>query len=189
MDKSHDLQFASSIAGTMGERISQAFLLRSTVQRNAERVTAEEIRYVAQELEDALGGIYSTLAIELQLPLVRRIMAILKSNNIYPNLPQDDLTPVITTGYEALGRGHDLQRLMMFKNAVMELGEQAISLIDFNNYLERVALSLGLEVGGLLKTPEQTQQESQAGQMNDIVQQAAPQVIGAATNAMLSNQG
>lgn len=191
VDKSHDLQFASSIAGTMGERISQAFLLRSTVQRNAERVTAEEIRYVAQELEDALGGIYSTLAIELQLPLVRRIMAILKSNNIYPNLPQEDLTPVITTGYEALGRGHDLQRLMMFKNAVMELGEQAVGLIDFSNYLERVALSLGLEVGGLLKTPEQMEQEAQAGQMNDIVQQTAPQVLSAAANSVLSqnNQG
>ena len=34
-------------------------LLNSSVQRNAERVTAEEVRYMAQELETALGGVYS----------------------------------------------------------------------------------------------------------------------------------
>lgn len=48
-------------------------LLNSAVQRNGERVTAEEIRYVAGELEDTLGGVYSLLSQELQLSLIRRV--------------------------------------------------------------------------------------------------------------------
>ncbi|WP_416142518.1 portal protein [Escherichia coli] len=46
----------------------------SAVQRTGERVTAEEIRYVASELEDTLGGVYSILSQELQLPLVRVLL-------------------------------------------------------------------------------------------------------------------
>jgi hypothetical protein len=49
------------------EDLSYAFLLNSAIQRNGERVTAEEIRYMAQELETGLGGIYSNLSQELQL--------------------------------------------------------------------------------------------------------------------------
>lgn len=54
--------------------MSFAFLLNSAVQRQGERVTAEEIRYVAGELEDTLGGVYSILAQELQLPLAKRLL-------------------------------------------------------------------------------------------------------------------
>ena len=37
-------------------------MLQSSVQRDAERVTTEEIRYLAGELEDTLSGIYSILS-------------------------------------------------------------------------------------------------------------------------------
>lgn len=46
--------------------LSQAFLLNSASTRNAERVTAEEIRLNARELESAYGGLYSRLALEWQ---------------------------------------------------------------------------------------------------------------------------
>ena len=50
--------------------MSYAFLLNTAIQRDAERVTAQEIRYMAQQLETAMGGIYSLLSQEFQLPLV-----------------------------------------------------------------------------------------------------------------------
>ena len=56
------------------DRLSQAFLLNSSVQRNAERVTAEEIKFVASELESTLGGIYGVLTQEFQQPLLKLIM-------------------------------------------------------------------------------------------------------------------
>jgi len=46
--------------------LSQAFLLNSASTRDAERVTAEEIRVNARELESAYGGLYSKLALEWQ---------------------------------------------------------------------------------------------------------------------------
>lgn len=46
--------------------LSQAFLLNSASTRDAERVTAEEIRLNARELESAYGGLYSRLALEWQ---------------------------------------------------------------------------------------------------------------------------
>ena len=52
------------------ERLAFDFLLNSAIQRKAERVTAEEIRYMAQELETAQGGVYSILSQEMQLLLL-----------------------------------------------------------------------------------------------------------------------
>lgn len=64
-------------ADAIESRLSYAFMLNSAVQRSGERVTAEEIRYVANELEDTLGGIYSILSQELQLPLANTLLNIL----------------------------------------------------------------------------------------------------------------
>jgi hypothetical protein len=87
-----------------------AFLLNSAIQRNAERVTAEEIRYMAQELEAALGGIYSTLSQEFQLPFVTRVMFQMERQKKLPVLPEGLVKPAIITGVEALGRGNDVVR-------------------------------------------------------------------------------
>ena len=48
-----------------------------SVQRDAERVTAAEVNLMAQELENSLGGIYSILTQEFQLPYLRRRMHLL----------------------------------------------------------------------------------------------------------------
>ena len=53
--KLNDFKVAQEQIKTLEERLSFAFLLNSAVQRNAERVTAEEIRYAAAELEASLG--------------------------------------------------------------------------------------------------------------------------------------
>jgi len=68
------------------------------------------------ELEDALGGIYSILTQELQLPLIRLLMS---SNKI--NLPKDLVEPIIVTGVEALGRGHDFNKLVQFAQTLQGL--------------------------------------------------------------------
>jgi len=77
LEKFNDFRIAQETASQITERLSFAFLLNSAVQRNAERVTAEEIRFMAQELEAALGGVYSTLSQEFQLPLVEILLKIM----------------------------------------------------------------------------------------------------------------
>ena len=70
VQKSGDFSIAYQTIQAITERLSFAFLLNSSVQRQAERVTAEEVRYMAQELETALGGVYSILSQEFQMPLI-----------------------------------------------------------------------------------------------------------------------
>ena len=61
-DKQYDLRVVVDAIQRFEERMSFAFLLNAAVQRDAERVTAQEIRYMANELETALGGVYSLLS-------------------------------------------------------------------------------------------------------------------------------
>lgn len=160
LNKYPDLQIAESWIGRLEQRLSFAFLLSSVVQRNAERVTAEEIRAVAQELEDNLGGIYSILSQELQLPLIKRIMAILMSAGEIPQLPDGVVEPTITTGMEALGRGHDYNKYMTLMSTLAQIPD-AMQYLNVSNLVTSVATSLGIETTGLIKTAEELQAEQE----------------------------
>lgn len=175
LEKYHDLQTAKGTADGIEGRLSYAFMLNSAVQRNGERVTAEEIRYVAGELEDTLGGIYSILSQELQLPLVRRLLAQMQANGQLPAMPENTVEPSITTGLEALGRGHDLNKLSMFLEYCTKLPEAA-NRLKMDTVLLMIATSLGLETKGLVKTEEEIQAEIQQAQQMQMLQQATPQL-------------
>ena len=107
MQKFNDFRVAQETIAQTERRLAAAFMLNQSVQRDAERVTAEEIRFLANELETSLGGIYSLLSHELQLPLIKRIIAVLEREKKLPKLPEGAVEPVIITGFEALGRGND----------------------------------------------------------------------------------
>lgn len=165
VNKFNDLRVALEAARTIEERLSLAFLLHSAVQRNAERVTAEEIRFMAAELEDALGGLYTVLSQELQLPLVKsRITRLTKSKKL-PKLPKG-VEPEIITGLEALGRGHELQRLRMFvADAGNTFGPEVIAeYIDVSEHLKRSAAALNLNTDGYVREEDdvQARREQQA---------------------------
>lgn len=98
-------------------RIGMAFLLGSAVTRDAERVTAEEIRMQANELETALGGVYSRLAVDLQLPLVKWLLRAIKVE-----ISGTQLVPTIITGLAALSRTSDAQQLVLFLQDIGLIG-------------------------------------------------------------------
>lgn len=182
LQKFNDFRVAQSTMEAIQERLSHAFLLNSSVVRDAERVTAEEIRMLSQELEAALGGLYSILSQEFQLPLVTSLMARMNKEGRLPKLPKDIVKPTIVTGVEALGRGNDLNRLDMFlAGATQVVGPEAVSqYVNVGDYFKRRATALGIETEGLIKSDEQLQQEAQAAQM----QQMAEKLGGPAINAM-----
>lgn len=165
VQKQADMSVASNTAATITERLSFAFLMNSSVQRAGERVTAEEVRYMAGELEDALGGVYSILSQEFQLPLVNRIIARMTKNKKLPALPKGVANPTIVTGLEALGRGHDMNKYQMFLQALMPLGPEAVGkFMNVSDYITRVGTALGIDMDGLIKSQEQIQQEQQQTQ-------------------------
>jgi hypothetical protein len=178
LQKFNDFRVALETMNTINERLSFAFLLNSAVQRSGERVTAEEIRYMANELESALGGIYSILSQEFQLPLVKRIMFQMERAKKLPTLPEGTVEPVIVTGMEALGRGNDLNRLDQFIAVVQQIPDAA-GMINWNDYLTRRGTALGIDMKGLVKSDEQVQAEQQQAQQMAMMQQAMNPAIQA----------
>ena len=182
LQKYNDFRVALETMNQISERLSYAFLLNSAIQRNGERVTAEEIRYMAGELESALGGIYSILSQEMQLPMVNRIMFAMERKKKMPTLPKGTVTPVIVTGMEALGRGNDLNKLETFIAGIAQI-PNAIERINWSDYVARRGTALGIDMKGLVKSDEQMAQEAQAAQQQAMMQQALQQGIAPAVQA------
>lgn len=183
LEKYNDFRVALETMNQINERLSFAFLLNSAVQRSGERVTAEEIRYMANELESALGGIYSILSQEFQLPLVKRIMFQMERQKRLPTLPEGTVKPVIVTGLEALGRGNDLNRLDQFISVIAQVPDAAM-MINWGDYLTRRGTALGIDMKGLVKSEEQVAEEQQAAQQAAMMQQAMSPAIQAGGKIM-----
>jgi hypothetical protein len=168
MDKSHDLNIAYQTMNDIQRRLASAFLLNESARRDAERVTAEEVRLMAGELEDALGGIYSILTQELQLPLIKLMMITSKIK-----FPEGLVEPVIVTGVEALGRGHDYNKLVQFSQTLQQLlGPEIFAQhTNVNAVIEQIGTSLGIETEGIIKSQEQIQAEQQQAMMQQLSQQ------------------
>jgi hypothetical protein len=168
MDKSHDLNIAYQTMNDIQRRLASAFLLNESARRDAERVTAEEVRLMAGELEDALGGIYSILTQELQLPLIKLLMLTSKVK-----FPEGLVEPIIVTGVEALGRGHDYNKLVQFSQTLQQLlgPEIFAQYTNVDAVIEQIGTSLGIETDGLIKSKEQIQAEQQQAMMQQMSQQ------------------
>ena len=181
LNKFNDFRVVQESIVKIEERLGHAFLLTSGVVRNAERVTAEEIRMLGQELETAIGGLYSLLSVELQMPMVNRLMEVMRKKKKLPKLPKDIINPVIITGVEALGRGHDLQKLDMFlAGAAQVVGPDAVAqFVNVGEYFKRRATSLGIKTDGLVKTNEQMAEEAQQAQMMQMTEKLGPSGIKA----------
>ena len=181
MEKFADFRVAQETIEQIKERLGFAFMMNTAVQRAGERVTAEEIRYMAQELEDVLGGVYSILSQEFQMPLVNRLMDRMAKAGRLPKLPKKIVKPTIVTGLEALGRGHDLNKLDSFvQGASQLLGDQFATYVNMSDYLKRRATSLGIDVEGLIKSEEELEMEKQQAAQQAMAQQVAPNVANAA---------
>jgi len=180
--KMQDFQVAKAQVDDLSLRLSHAFLLRSGTTRDAERVTAEEIRATAQELEDVLGGVYTVLAAELQTKVVRRLIAQLKKRGKFPKLPTGALEPVIVTGFDALGRGHELNKMRaFFQDGVSLFGEQFMNEFNVEAFADTLALHHNVDVKAVKKTVEQKEQELQKQMMSQAADKAVgPGVAGAA---------
>jgi hypothetical protein len=192
--KQADLTIASNAAKEIQNRLAQAFLMNSSVQRQAERVTAEEVRFMASELEDALGGVYSILAQEFQHPFVVRVMDRMTKAKKLPTLPKGVIKPVIITGLEALGRGHDLQKYTTLLQVLQPLGPEVMAqYLKPAGFISHVATSLGIDPADIIKSAdelaaEQKQMEAMKQQqmLGDIAGKAAPALVKSASDQSMA---
>jgi hypothetical protein len=181
-EKRADFITAREMIQDIKEQLAFAFALNQAVQRQAERVTAEEIRFMAQELDSLLGGNYSSLSLEFQLPYLRRLMRQMEKQGRLPMLPKGVVKPIIVTGVAALGRGADLENLRAFVKDVVDLGgpEALETYIDFGDLMKRLSTARGIKADGLVKPPEMVAQEQQAKRQQEMITQLGPNAVNAA---------
>jgi hypothetical protein len=178
--KAFDFQWSLQMLQEVTERLRFAFLLNTAIQRNAERVTAEEIRTLVNEFETAHGGTLAFFADELQLPITQMVMQDMKKDKTLPDMKKVQVA--IITGVDALSRNQELQDLgEAFQMGQAMFGPDAmIRAVDVTEALRRILVSKSVKLDGLLKSTDQIQQEDQQAQVAAMAQQA----VGPAAQAV-----
>ena len=178
VQKGADFQVVAAQIQVLEQRLKTAFLMMDGVRRQAERVTAEEIRVLAQELETGLGGVYTVISQEFQMPFIRSRMARMTREKRLPPLPGDSVRPSVVTGFDALGRGNDKAKLVEFLQfCAQTLGENFLAMVNPHNAVMRLATSIGIDMEGLIKD-EQTLQAEQAQAQQQAQQQQMLERLG-----------
>jgi hypothetical protein len=183
-----DLQTMIEVVARWENELSSAFLKSSV--RDAERVTAVEIRMIANELESAFGGLYSQLAMSWQQKEADYAIAKVDFNREIGSLA-DAFEVVVTTGLESLSREGQIDNLrlaigdLQMMEAVPEDLRGSINPLRFAKF---VFTNRSVDLKAFLNTPEEMQQnreqamaeagrmEQQAGQ-NEVATHAGKAAI------------
>lgn len=179
VDKYADFRVALETSDRLEKRLSAAFMLNESATRPAERVTAEEIRYMARELEDSFGGVYSVLSLDLQMFLVMLTQARMEKSQALPRLPKDSVKITIITGLDALGRSHDLTKLNAFMQEMEPVAEELKARINFTNFADRAASGTGVDIKGLFMNDDDYQAAQAAENNKAVMAQAMTSGAGA----------
>ena len=124
--KAQDYSVALQAIQIIERRLQLTFMSTEALQRDAERVTAAEIKEMAEQLEATLGGIYSLMSQELQLPIIMRVMKVMERNGDLPALPDNLVQPQITTGLDAIGEA-------MIESVLLPSSRQLLRQLALNN--------------------------------------------------------
>ncbi|MBK1871565.1 portal protein [Aestuariivirga sp. YIM B02566] len=184
VDKGSDFAFVDNTTAKAERRLARAYLMVSSVQRDAERVTAEEWVQLTGELDEAMGGLHSVIAQTIQRHVVMKFLALHKKEE--PDLPDfekiagaDVVRTEIVTGVDALSRSHEGASLRRLRRALVEdLGpEGAARVMSDIEYARRLAASEGVQTAGLILEDKDIQANDQSKLQTGIAAQAAPGVI------------
>lgn len=115
-DNTRQLDVIMQVSEKYERRLAEVFLQNSALVRQAERVTAEEIRMMAQEMDTALGGVYTRLSMELQKPLALWLLP--RTGSFKKGAA---IEPVVITGLDALSRTADTERLLRFLTNINQI--------------------------------------------------------------------
>ena len=127
------LQITSLQYNSLVNTLQRVFLLPQAVQRDAERVTAQEIRMVAAKIEEQHSGLYAQIAERLQRPLAILGLDLIEDEDLLKY--KDEVEVKVVTAMEAQSRGMELD------NMLASLGDATI----FNSVPPQVAERLKID--------------------------------------------
>ncbi len=175
------MQFAAAQLDQVKREIAEAFLLNSAVRRNAERVTAYEVREMIGELEGTLGGIYARLAGELMYPLIRRLMVHMRADGAMPDLPEGLLDLTVLVGIEALGREAEVQRALQALQVVQQMPPEVAAYVKAEELFNRALTGMGF--ANCTRSTQEVQQIQQQQAMMQAMAGAAPDMASTMAEA------
>lgn len=191
-NKYYDLQVAQAEADKIEKRLNRIFIMKAAIQRQAERVTAEEIRTMAQDLEEALGNYYSIMCKEFQKAYVKITFHHMKKEKgkLLPDLVRDkDVKLTVTTGLEALGRSSDLNKLITFWDVMGKVAPIAAQLGGkVEPIAATIAASLNMSIDGMFYSEEEKQEQQKQAQQQALLEKAAPNMVNKYGDLMQQQQ-
>lgn len=176
--KNFDFQSPERMLDRLEGRLSYAFLLQQGLRRDAERVTAEEIRMISAELENALASVYAVISNKIIKRFVEWAMEDLK-------LKFNALEVKIVTGLDALGRAVESQKLDAYIQRGIQFGY--VDRIKKGTLATRYADYDNIDTENLLMSDKEYQAEIQKQQQMLALQQGTQAFAGQA-GANLANQ-
>ena len=147
--------------------LGEAFLTESDVQPRGDRVTAFQVQRIALELDSALGGVYTSISDEQQLPLLARVTFQMEKERLIASMGEDIRIEALT-GFAALTREREATSAMTLVQVLAQLGPQAIQRINEDVLINLITRGLGISEPGLVKTAEQIAQEQAAAAQQQL---------------------
>lgn len=182
------LQQASAEIDRTFTRLAKAFMYQGNT-RDAERVTAYELQLEAQEAENALGGVYSSLSQGLQVPLAHVLMVEAKPD-VLAGLISGDVKLDVIAGIPALGRTSDVQNLMMASQEIAAVVPitQLDSRISPTKVVDMIMHGRSVDTEAIYYTKKEQAEIAQAQQEAAQGQQQMMQAAGVADATSQLNQ-
>ena len=181
-DKGSDINVAFTALQRIEQRLAASFMLAE--MRDAERVTAEEVRIQALQTETSLGNVYAILTVEFQAPYIRRKLELYMRQGGMPRLPKDLVKPMVSVGLSGVGRGNDLEKTARFIQILQQaLGPEGMAkYVNNPELIKRLSSSMGISPIGLVKSEQQLAAEMQQAQEAAMQQQmmANPEKLASA---------
>jgi len=142
------------------QRLAPAFMYSGNM-RDAERVTAEEIRRNAEEADVSFGGNYSAVADNMQTPLAY-LTIYEEEPSFIDEVIKGTISLDVLTGVAALGRTVAVQQLLQAANDIslcLPVFAQADKRFDPARIVDIILSGRGIKQSDVFKTEEQLQQE------------------------------
>jgi len=185
-DKGSDVAVAYEALQRIEQRLAATFMLSE--MRDAERVTAEEVRISTLATEQSLGNVYAILTSEFQAPYIRRRLDLYMKKGGMQKLPEGLVQPMVSVGLAGVGRGNDFEKTARFIQVLQQsIGPEGMQqYLNNSELIKRLASSMGISPLGLVKSEQQIAAEMQQAQQQAMQQQLAanPQGVAAAAQTV-----
>jgi hypothetical protein len=154
--------------------------------RNSERTTAVEVRALINQLNQALGDLYTPIADMLLRPLAYIARDKLMKQKKLPKIGDsivNDTEVKILTGTSALAKRQQMDSMLAVLEVAARLGPEMMSRINLGEVLDSMKQSLGVTSRTFIKSEEQVMAEANAKQAASVQEQAAVAAAQSGANA------